>query len=66
MKTEVTDKYGKPISSGLHIRTKVGEKIEKATVIGVEHDYRGFQLVYYMSWYSHKCGKAYPADCEVI
>ena len=42
MKTEVTDKYGKPISSGLHIRTKVGEKIEKATVIGVEHDYHGF------------------------
>ena len=66
MRAEVTDKNGKPISSGLHIRTKVGEKIEKATVIGIEYDYHGFQLVYYMSWYSYKCGEAYPADCEVL
>ena len=66
MRTEVTDKHGKPISSGLHIRTKVGEKTEKATVIGVEYNYHGFQLVYYISWYSHKYGEAYPADCEVI
>ena len=44
MRAEVTDKRGKPISSGLHIRTKAGEKTEKATVIGVEHDYYGFSL----------------------